>query len=213
VKRLPFFLLVLASCGGNVVVDGPSGGHGGVGGTTATGTTGTSIDVSSSSVSVSSGTGTNTCGTLHISPNATCEHCAQATCCAQLLACDHGTPCGQIIQCLVNCAGSTMACTSACTQKFPAGVGAFQAVSMCLTQCPSTVCEQPVATVCDSGLVTNALSCDLCLTVECCAEAEACAGDPLCTKCFDTNAPPSCGGPTYAQLHACKAASCPVSCP
>jgi hypothetical protein len=73
-------------------------------------------------------------------------------------------------------------------------------------------CNQPVADVCDSGLVATTSPCNNCLTLECCPEAEVCAGNPGCQKCLDVDAPPSCA-PAYAPLAACKAARCPQACP
>jgi hypothetical protein len=203
----------LASCGGNVVVDGPAGtgGHGGAGGTT-TNSTGTSIDVGSSSVSFSSGTGPGGCGSLHPSATPSCESCAQAMCCNQLLACDRGTPCGQTIQCAVNCPMNDKPCTDVCAQKFPGGVNGVNALNDCLGKCPPDTCGPADTVVCDSGLAASTIECDHCLTFECCPEAEACAGNPVCQKCLIANAPPSCA-PSYAALAACKSMRCPAACP
>jgi hypothetical protein len=222
-KRASFLAIFLAACGGNVVVDGPqgTGGHGGAGGTTTTttgiNTTGTSIDVSSSSASVvatsvSSGTGPNGCGALHVSSNASCQACLQSTCCAELLACDRGTVCGELIQCLVNCAMNDPSCDNACTMKFAGGMAGVQAVGHCINQCMASGCNQPATAVCDSGLVADTSDCDTCLTLECCPEAEACTGGG-CQMCLAANAPPSCGVPAYVALGACKVARCPGACP
>jgi hypothetical protein len=229
-KRVPFFLLILASCGGNVVVDGPSGtgGHGGHGGTTTTGinttgtnTTGTSIDVSSSSsfmtsTSVTAVTSTGTmpasCGSLHVASNPSCQLCVEAMCCSRLLACDQGTACGQLLQCVVNCPMMDMVCTNDCANMFQSGVQALNDLGNCIGHCPPGECNQAPTSVCDSGLVANTNTCDECLTIECCAEAEACAGNGVCEKCLSADQGPQCA-PVYAKLGACKASRCPKACP
>jgi hypothetical protein len=106
-------------------------------------------------------------------------------------------------------------CTDVCAQKFPGGVSGVNALGPCLAQCPpGTDCGPPDTVVCDTGLAASTTFCDHCLTLECCPEAEACAVDPLCTKCFTTSAPPSCEGPgAYAQLMSCQSSRCPTACP
>jgi hypothetical protein len=212
VKRAPFFLLFVAACGGNVVVDGPAGtgGHAGAGGTTTTTTIVGHVASSSSfvaSTSVSSGTGTNACGSLHVSSSQTCELCVQMKCCQELSTCDRGTPGGELIQCVINCKNDP-GCTNACLQKFPAGANDVKALSDCIGTCP---CSTMSTSVCDSGLVAITASCDACLTVECCPEAEACAGSPACQMCLAVNAPASCA-PAYAPLAQCRSQRCPAAC-
>jgi hypothetical protein len=66
--------------------------------------------------------------------------------------------------------------------------------------------------VCDSGLVANTPTCNECLTIECCAEAEKCAGNGVCEKCLTVNGGPQCS-PVYAPLGACLVSRCAKACP
>src|SRR5262249_28912133 len=146
-----------------------------------------------------------------VSTDPNCQLCVEAKCCGQLLSCDHGTDCGNLLQCVVNCPMNDNTCDNACAQSFGGGVNALNDLSTCIGHCPQ--CSQkPPSSVCDSGLAANSAACDACLTIECCAEAEKCAGDGVCEKCLTVNAGPQCD-PVYAPLAACMASRCPKACP
>jgi hypothetical protein len=226
------FLVTVAACGGNVVVDpAPSshGGTGGMGGSASVsssagigGASASSAVVSSAVVSTSgtsaaasssSSTGGLMCGSLLVSGDPTCQTCAEMNCCSQLKACDVGSPCWKLVDCILNCPMMDSACANACVQQGPAGTNDLQALSACLQQCPQSACSMQATTVCNTNLAAPTTSCNDCLTAFCCAEAQTCEADGLCTKCFVSNQPAGACDAAYASLSMCKAANCPKACP
>jgi hypothetical protein len=98
---------------------------------------------------------TSSCG---VDPNASeCSQCANRSCCSTLAACATSTACINLFNCEESCFTST--CLNACTNQFPSGVAALNALGACESvECP--VCTQlgtgdpcsPQGEACNPGL-------------------------------------------------------------
>ncbi len=76
-------------------------------------------------------------------------------------------------------------------------------------ECQGANCGGPVGSICDSGLAVSTASQGECLSVNCCAEFDACsdqgANVDACIDCFNDG-----GGPLCDDAIACSAANCPT---
>jgi hypothetical protein len=163
--------------------------------------------------SCSSSTGGTTCGTFQLSTDPTCEACVEGSCCAELAACDKGTPCNGLFTCLDGCAGSDMACQTTCVTSQSGGVSDAQALLGCYdSHCKSEMACSPGA-ICMSGASTPVQACADCDTANCCAEWTACAMDTTCSSCLAPD--PDSGCQTNALLvaaQACADSKCGSQC-
>lgn len=230
-------VVALAACGGGGGTGGSGGGAGGgttTGSTTNSGSTtgsttthsgsttsGTTVTSGSTSVTTSSNPGG--CGSLQYVTDAACQGCVEASCCAELKACDTGTDCGGILDCANACASGDQACISACTQGGQApGFSDVQALVNCFdNSCAmDPLCTSPGA-ICDSGLQVQDPACGMCLGTNCCQEFTDCVADPgtpggeTCLDCVTGNAtdPTKCPmNPLYAAVSSCQSTKCGTEC-
>ena len=114
-----------------------------------------------------------------------CEACSEDQCCAQMLACDDGTPCGDLVACLNECADT--GCIEACNAEHPAGVAPLNEWDTCVSReciAPGT-CD--LGGVCGNGISYDGGGmCDDCVASSCCDEIGACMGDDFdaCLTCL-----------------------------
>jgi hypothetical protein len=183
-----------------------------------TGVGGSGNGGSSSHVTASHGSGVTTgtggatgCGTFQFSTDPTCETCIEGACCAELAACDTGTPCNDLFNCLGACASGDMACQMACTTAQSAGVSDAQALVNCYDNNCKTDMACSTGEICSSGVSTPVQACSDCDTANCCAEWTACGMDPTCASCLVANPAASCK--TNVLLNAaqsCQDTKCPI---
>jgi hypothetical protein len=153
-------------------------------------------------------------------------------CCAELQACDVGTPCGDMQACVeANCGTLTLeACTAIAGPC--EGVNTNPAVTAWNNRaaCYNTgACGSTCVPTCASDIYMNDQGCDDCARNSCCAELQACnngtaCGDVItclntynCTTedCLTTNCPTAWanGRAGYDALNGCLETGCPTECP
>jgi hypothetical protein len=166
-------------------------------------------DASHAGGATGTGTVTASCGSQQVA--ASCAPCARENCCAELLACDAGTPCGNLNDCVAAC-GDEPACRDACEGTYAAGKEARNT----LLTCVAGRCTAPQ--LCDGGGVCNYFAsfdqggaCDSCIESFCCAEVNACLGSDAeaCGDCIDGVG--TCTSAGYAVL-GCFAENCELEC-
>jgi hypothetical protein len=145
--------------------------------------------------------------------NMDCNQCMLDNCCDQLSACDTGTACGALFDCLNQCMAGDTACQNNCTTAQMAGLADAQALIMCYdNSCKGTAACG--VKVCDSGFIVPDQGCGDCLTTNCCDSWKACAMDMTCAQCATTNPPPA-GCDSNALLMAatsCENTKCAMQC-
>lgn len=211
-------LAMLAACGGKVVVDTPDDGSGGTTGTsttttswtwTASGTTTTTTWWTTTTTTWSTATWTTSCGGSVVSPDPSCQSCAETNCCDALSQCAPGTPCGSLLACRNQCKDD--ACIQSCNQKFPGGQGGLANLDSCSQNGCQNECMAPI---CNSGASTPLLSCSNCLGANCCSEITACIQDSTCIDCLSNNPnAPQCQQSGIVQKTlSCLQSICVLSC-
>lgn len=223
--------LALAACGGTVVFE-EDGGDGGGGGsvttassspTTSTGPDqggGTPVSVTTVGPTTTTSTGVQECGGLldEIGFPPACNDCMEASCCAQLQACDVGTECHACIFGDGPCSSAGQAALDALfNQCYPQNCQAicegtpcgpddfFCGSGECIPQgwvcdgfgdCADGSDEFCQGGICDSGLATGEPQLDQCLGDFCCFEFEQCtqfAQDvESCWACLEAGGGPLC---------------------
>jgi hypothetical protein len=157
------------------------------------------------------------CGSSVFNPNTICQSCVEQNCCAELLACDTGTACNDLLVCLQGCTDT--ACEDDCFQKYPGGMPSFSSLFTCAlgpddadgacnTQCAD-------GAICDSGLVDlNNKPCGSCAGEKCCAEYTACANDQACLDCFTgkTDAMTCKSNALFQAARGCQITECGAIC-
>lgn len=197
-----------------------SGGSGsGTGGTSGTaGGSTTSSSTATNSGGAGSG-GSMGCGFFQYSDIADCQACAEQNCCAELLACDNGTDCGALFDCIAGCSDNT--CQQDCIMNNQAGVPDAQSLIECVTgpQGGTGACNMECSTgvICDSGLqISSNPPCGDCLGQNCCPEYDACRDDmssPTCIDCITGQATVGCDmNAALAAANACRADKCAETC-
>jgi len=152
--------------------DGGDGGDGGSGGSDTDGGDGGSGG---------DGGGNQGCGSLEWSNNAECNSCMEDMCCAELAACDEGTECGDLLDCLEPC-GADQACQQACVNQFPNGLADAQDLITCGEECDD---ECNAGAICDSGYAHQTRpACGTCLGDNCCDLFKDCIADAECGPCL-----------------------------
>jgi hypothetical protein len=192
--------------------------------TTAATTVSSSVDVSSSSNSTtdnsiastygvgpssgpsgSSGTG-GFCGGFSVQ-DPSCDQCLQDECCAEVAACDIGTPCYDLLTCEASCADA--ACIAACDAAFASGAAAASSLSQCFFTTCGFNCT--LTGICSTGTTTQNPLCDTCLAAACCAELTACL-DPDPQACIDCFGDPAVCDPDGTAAVECISSQCDVTC-
>jgi hypothetical protein len=129
-------------------------------------------------------------------------------CCAELAACDTGTDCGTLLDCLQ--AATDMAAQMKCQTDNSAGVPDAQALVGCAKSCDGTSCSNGI---CTTGLTSNKPACDTCLTTNCCTEFDGCVADAACKACLLNPAGAGCDMNVMAKAAAtCESTKCKTEC-
>lgn len=224
-------IVTSAACGGTVVFEEDGGDGGNVGGSPVTSTTVTtgpgpgqggasSVSVVTTTVGPSSSTGIQECGSLldELGFGPACNDCMEASCCAQLQACDVGTECHDCIFGGAECTDAGLAaldalfsqcypqnCQPIC-EGTPCGPDDFFCNSgECISQewvcdgfndCADGSDEFCQGGICDSGLATGDPQMDQCLGDFCCFEFEQCTefgqNVDACWACLEQGGGPLC---------------------
>jgi hypothetical protein len=205
-------VVVASACGGKVVLDvtgstsSSSTGMGGavtsstnnaMGGFGETATFSSSVVTNDATVSTgfppaSTGDVMPGCGSFQISNDPMCQSCADGACCGQLQVCDNGTPCGNLLDCLMKCQ-TDVNCEAQCQMQFSAGLQNAEALESCYQASCSQTTPQCASgsSICTTGASTGNLLCDACLGVTCCQQITACLADAACTMCLMSSNPPT----------------------
>ncbi|MDB4982998.1 MAG: Flagellar hook-length control protein FliK, partial [Myxococcales bacterium] len=159
-----------------------------------------------------------------------CDECTAAAvsptnaCVDQANACGSAaTACGQFLGCADAC--TTNSCVTSCQNRFAAGATAYDNLAKC--QCTSCAAPcatamacapyltgtttPPVTTAC-GGLTDVRPTCAACISNTCCAEATACANDPICASCLTQSASACRIDTAFTKLNACKATCAGTPC-
>ncbi|WP_394826024.1 S1 family peptidase [Pendulispora albinea] len=156
------------------------------------------------------------------SPPASCELCDLAAssgsgvCRRMEQSCLADASCGNFARCVTNCADDL--CRAACQQKYPLGVGPFNAVQQCACRTACTgVCQgsSHCAGTPKCGVAPAAGNgCGTCTESACCAELADCAADGTCYDCLQKqDQGEACAANTKrVALAACRERSCATSC-
>jgi hypothetical protein len=143
-----------------------------------------------------------------------CEGCVEGICCNELLACNAGTECDALFQCLAPC-GTDQVCQQDCISIYSGGVADAQALIDCGNVFCSTECAAATpGTICDSGLQnTNNPDCGDCLGASCCAQFKSCAANPACFDCITGVATTGCStNALFLAATNCQATQCSTVC-
>jgi hypothetical protein len=169
------------------------------------------------------GTGTggaSACGSFVWDQEPVCQGCVEKSCCAELHACDTGTPCALIAACARLCKPGDDACLTACINEDSnkhagSGLSAYDALSNCWGKnCNNTLtgCSFPV---CTSTYNFPTRACAACLTNDagCCAALTACSTDPVCQACVQNNTAMGCSANmNFQKVWACVTVTCGIVC-
>lgn len=213
--------VLLAACGGNVVVDQPL--NGGAGGTSTTssssssgssGTTTVTTTVTTSSTTTITTSSTTTtwvgpCGGLVLTPDPSCQSCLQGSCCAQLSACAPGSACAQLLTCSQQCPSQDFSCQNKCQSVFPGGAQPLANLTFCVNNdCGLDSC---FGEVCGAAGAPGPL-CDMCINQHVCGELDACLSDPVCTECLSGEQPGCGNNALYNDLFSTLSQWCGQAC-
>lgn len=156
--------------------------------------------------------GATPCGALAwSSTNPTCNGCMEESCCGALAACDAGSPCAALVDCLRACAPGDASCVSACETANADGQGDLDA----LIGCFEASCKQSPACgakVCDAGVSVPNQQCGECLSAACCDTWKLCAQEETCLDCLVTGAASCQGHPLYLAALQCQVSNCDSKC-
>ena len=155
------------------------------------------------------------CGSRPYSPAPLCQQCAEVNCCDALLACDLGTPCGDLFVCLDACPPGDLECQDACVaQANPVAKADAQAMLDCVQSACPLECPAP-GTICDTGLVnTGNPECGDCDGQQCCAEFNLCVADPNCMACLTGQGGSNCETDSLlVAIRDCERTHCSNVCP
>ena len=192
--------LIAVACGDDKTTDDDDDGTGG--------STSTSSSSSGTSTSSSSSSGTTDCGAYQVSEEAACQGCAETSCCSQLLACDIGTTCEQLITCLDGC-GSDETCADTCMSTHGAGQPAAAALFNCLDTSCMEACA--VTGICGGDLGYTSEAMNTCITDSCCASWDPCYADIDCNACLQDPEVSGCDeNALLTAYNTCKDANCPT---
>jgi hypothetical protein len=164
--------------------------------------------------------GASACGSFVWDPDATCTGCMEKSCCAELHACDTGTPCALVAACARLCKPGDDACLGACittdsTKHAGGGLAAYNALATCFGRnCYNTVggCSFPI---CTSTFTSFSRACADCLgnDATCCAALTACAKDAVCSACASNSAIMGCSANTnFQNALKCENVTCGLTC-
>jgi hypothetical protein len=212
-------VMAIAACGGGSSSSSTtgSGGSGTGGDSTTTTTTGSTT---TTTTTTTSGTGgTMGCGFFQYSEIPDCQACGEQNCCSEFAACDAGTDCGALFDCLAGC--SDQACQDTCIMDNQAGIPDAQSLIECMTgpQGGTGACNMECSTgvICDSGLqISSNPACGDCLGAQCCDEYTACVNDastPSCLDCITGAVTMGCENNAALQAAAtCRTTKCADDC-
>ncbi|WP_394843610.1 trypsin-like serine protease [Pendulispora brunnea] len=158
-------------------------------------------------------------------PADSCELCAKreasgtGACRKMEQACLADAQCGNYARCITACSNDS--CRTACENKYPLGVGPYNASKQCA--CTSEVCANVCAgsTMCAAtpacgyaGASSVGNACATCTDSACCSELAACAADGTCYDCLQKDdAPAACAtNAKRVALAHCRERSCAPSC-
>jgi hypothetical protein len=195
---------------------------GGTGGNGGSGNGGGTVTLTLTSQGTG-GSGGASCGSLMFSDPA-CQSCADGSCCAEVTACDTGTGCYKIINCIA--AGHD---ATTCYNQHPNGQAPYDALTTCLGGSCGAECGYCPGNALQYG-DPNLAACNTCINGSCCAEYSQLTvdynADPGCGTggaCPPTDDLNTCEGdptnavcttdPDAAAAAACVVANCPDSCP
>jgi hypothetical protein len=184
----------------------------GTGGGTTTGATGTTGTTGTG--------GASACGSFVWDPSSGCQGCMEKSCCAELRACDTGTPCALVAACGRPCKPGDDACLTACINEDSnkhngSGIAAYDALVNCFGKnCDvTTQCSFPV---CNSNYFWSSRACADCLGSDagCCATFTACNNDPVCSVCMQNPmAAMGCSANmNFQKAYACATVTCGLTC-
>lgn len=212
--------LAAASCGGNVVVDAATTS----GSSTTTEPTGSTTGTTSTVTTTTSSTTTTTsapCGTFVYSSHPDCQSCAASLCCDQLAACDVGTDCNALYNCLVACNGE-QGCAQMCLMGSAAGgLSALQNIASCYENNCAWMPPCQSTPACQVTVDAPTPECSACLGSKCCVEFQDCLNDPgspgaeACYACYagQPSNPAACtDNPIYNAALSCEYQQCPTEC-
>jgi hypothetical protein len=160
------------------------------------------------------------CGSFVWDPDATCQGCIEKSCCAELQACDTGTPCAIVAACARPCKPGDDACLNTCinadaNNHAGSGLSAYNALATCFgSHCFNTTggCSFPV---CASTFTSFSRACADCAGNDpgCCAAFTACAKDAVCSACFQNTAIMGCSANTnFQNAYNCETVTCGLTC-
>ncbi len=130
------------------------------------------------------------------------------SCCSQLLPCEIGTTCEQLLTCLGDC-GSDETCADTCMSTHGAGQPAAAALYNCVDTSCAEACA--VAGICDSDLSYESAVLTECATDNCCTSFDLCHPDIDCNACLQDPELTGCDENTLYQAYRdCMDASCPT---
>lgn len=181
-------------------------GTGGTSSTTSTSGSNSTTDYTSSSSSTSTSAD---CGGLQYSDDVDCQGCLEASCCAELVACDAGTDCGSLWDCLLACDDDP--CMEQCFVDYDAGLTPLQDLIGCKDDSCLDSCVPPGA-LCGTELSYPSAVMTQCVTDHCCATYDPCYADPACNACLQDPDGQGCdANQLLADYLACKEAQCPTA--
>ena len=135
----------------------------------------------------------------------------EQSCCDQLGACDDGTECAELVDCVKTCSPGNDTCSTACQTAHAGGKAALDALLTCF----DTNCKQTPACgtkVCDTGVSVSTQACGDCLSASCCDSWKLCSQDVPCLDCLVTAAPSCASNTLYTAAVSCQETSCGPTC-
>jgi hypothetical protein len=172
-------------------------------------TGGTATGTGAITSSTSSETTATGCGSYQYSVLTSCQGCLEAHCCTELGACDVGSECASLVDCLKSCAAED--CVADCSTSHAAGLEGMQALYACLDGACTADCEPPEDGMCGTELsYPDSDSLTACVTESCCDSYLPCYGEADCNECIrDPEAAGCDANELFDDYLACKAESCP----
>lgn len=184
--------------------------------------TGTGTGAHDGGTTTTSGTGGSdggACGSFVWDPEDQCQSCMEGSCCAELRACDTGTPCAIVAACGRACKAGDDACLTTCINADSnmhggSGLSAYDALLQCFgDHCDNTnYCTFPV---CKSTYSWPSRACADCLGNDpgCCATLTACGNDPVCEACISNPNSMGCSANTnFQKAYVCETQTCGIEC-
>ena len=195
---------IIASLGAGACGSDTTGtGGGGSGGKTTTSKTTTTL--------TNTGGGGPVCGSVWSTTNAACSACMDNSCCDELAACNTGSECDKLVDCLRSCTPGNATCSKACETSHADGKAGVDALLGCFD---GNCKESPSCgtKVCDTGVSVPSQACGDCLTTSCCDAWKLCSQDNGCLDCLGTADTACASDALYTAAITCEATSCGPVC-